>query len=148
MCSLNEAVREYLDFLKPVAAEQNVEVRSHLDASLPEIPLDASLFRQVLSNLGRNALQAMPEGGTLECITTERDGGVVLEVIDTGNGMDDATRERMFQAFFSTRSEGSGLGLPTVRRIIESHDGTITCDSEPGQGTRFTIWLPLQPDSP
>jgi two-component system, NtrC family, sensor histidine kinase HydH len=120
-------------------------VRPHLDANLPEIPLDIALLRQVLNNLGRNALQAMPDGGTLEFITTVRDHTIVLEVIDTGRGMDHKTRDRMFQAFFSTRSGGSGLGLPTVRRIIEAHGGTIACDSEPGQGTRFTIRLPLHP---
>lgn len=142
-CSLNETVTSYLEFLDPLASEHSVEVRPHLDANLPEIALDAALFRQVLNNLGRNALQAMPDGGTLEFITTVRDDNIVLEVIDTGKGMDARTRERMFQAFFSTRSGGSGLGLPTVRRIIEAHDGTIACDSEPGQGTRFTIQLPL-----
>ena len=141
--SLNETVTSYLEFLEPVAAEHNVEVRPHLDANLPELPLDVRLFRQVLTNLGRNALQAMPDGGTLEFITTMRDGRAVLEVIDTGNGMDARTVEKMFQAFFSTRSGGSGLGLPTVRRIIESHDGSISCDSEPGRGTRFTILLPV-----
>lgn len=146
-CSLNETVTRYLEFLDPVASEQGVEVRPHLDANLPEIALDSALFRQVLNNLGRNALQAMPDGGTLEFITTVRDGHIVLEVIDTGDGMDARTREKMFHAFFSTRSGGSGLGLPTVRRIIEAHDGSIACDSEPGQGTRFTIQLPLNSTS-
>ena len=141
--NLNETVTIYLEFLDPLAAEHSVEVRPHLDANLPEIQLDTALFRQVLNNLGHNALQAMPGGGTLEFITTVRDHCVVLEVIDTGRGMDEKTRDHMFQAFFSTRSEGSGLGLPTVRRIIEAHDGNIACDSEPGQGTRFTIQLPL-----
>lgn len=141
--SLNETLTDYLEFLEPLATEHDVEVRPHLDANLPEIKLDSALFRQVLTNLGQNALQAMPKGGTLEFITSVRDDSIALEVIDTGNGMDEKTRERMFQAFFSTRSGGSGLGLPTVRRIIEAHDGTIACDSEPGQGTRFTIQLPL-----
>ena len=89
----------------------------------------------------------MPNGGTLEFITIVRDDSIVLEVIDTGNGMTEKTRDRMFQAFFSTRSGGSGLGLPTVRRIIEAHSGSIACDSEPGQGTRFTIQLPLHSES-
>lgn len=147
MTSLNETVTSYLEFLGPLASEHNVEVRPHLDANLPEIALDSALFRQVLNNLGRNALQAMPNGGTLEFITIVRDDSIVLEVIDTGNGMTEKTRDRMFQAFFSTRSGGSGLGLPTVRRIIEAHSGSIACDSEPGQGTRFTIQLPLHSES-
>ncbi len=84
----------------------------------------------------------MSDGGTLEFLTMARDNGIVLQVIDTGEGMDQKTVSKMFQAFFSTRSGGSGLGLPTVRRIIEAHGGTIACESEPGRGTRFTILLP------
>lgn len=140
--SLNDFVDEFLAFISAQAEEQNVELRPHLDANLPPVRLDTSLIRQVLSNLGRNALQAMPKGGTLEFLTMARDGGIALEVIDTGEGMDEKTVSRMFQAFFSTRSGGSGLGLPTVRRIIEAHGGTIACESAPGKGTRFTILLP------
>ncbi len=86
----------------------------------------------------------MPDGGTLEFLTRMRDGEIALEVIDSGEGMDEKTVTRMFQAFFSTRSGGSGLGLPTVRRIIEAHGGTIACESAPGRGTRFTILLPAK----
>ncbi|MEQ9411758.1 MAG: ATP-binding protein [Fuerstiella sp.] len=141
-CSLNEELQDFLNFLEPQAEELGVELRPHLDANLPSVRLDRSLMRQVLTNLARNALQAMPHGGTLEFLTMSRNGGIALEVIDTGEGMDEKTVSRMFQAFFSTRSGGSGLGLPTVRRIIESHGGSISCESEPGRGTRFTILLP------
>ena len=141
-CSLNEEVDRFIEFLRPQARNRNVEIHSHLDASLPSVRLDRTLMRQVLSNLARNALQAMPNGGSLEFLTTARDGEIVLQVIDTGEGMSEKTIARMFQAFFSTRSGGSGLGLPTVRRIIEAHGGTISCESEPGHGTRFTILLP------
>ena len=140
--SLNDEVDEFLTFLTAEAEEQNVELRPHLDANLPMVRMDKALIRQVLSNLARNAFQAMPNGGSLEFITMVRKGDIVLEVIDTGEGMAPKTVEHMFQAFFSTRSGGSGLGLPTVRRIIEAHGGTIACDSEPGRGTRFTILLP------
>lgn len=143
-CSLNEEVQDFLNFLSAQAEELGVELRPHLDANLPAARLDRSLMRQVLANLARNALQAMPNGGTLEFITMVRDGGIALEVIDTGEGMDQKTVSRMFQAFFSTRSGGSGLGLPTVRRIIEAHGGAIACESEPGRGTRFTILLPAE----
>lgn len=142
-CSLNDEVEDFLRFIEPQAAEQGVELQPHFDANLPTVMLDSKLIRQVLNNLARNALQAMPQGGTLEFLTMPRDGGIVLEVIDTGEGMNGKTVSRMFQAFFSTRSGGSGLGLPTVRRIIEAHGGTIACDSEPGRGTRFTITLPV-----
>lgn len=141
-CSLNDEVHDFLSFIRPQAEDTGVELRPHLDANLPAVAIDTALLRQVLANLGRNALQAMPNGGTLEFITRLRDDHVALEVIDTGEGMNAATIEKMFQAFFSTRSGGSGLGLPTVRRIIEAHGGTIECESEPGRGTRFTILIP------
>ncbi len=140
---LNELVRSYVEFLAPQAAGQNVEIRTHLDSDLPLVSLDRSLMRQVLVNLCRNALEAMPDGGSLDLLTRVRNGQAVLEVIDTGRGMDEAVRERMFQAFFSTRSGGSGLGLPTVHRIIEAHHGEIVCESEKGKGTRFSITLPV-----
>jgi len=140
--SLNDEVDDFLKFLAAQAEETSVELRPHFDANLPSVQIDKRLLRQVLGNLARNALQAMPEGGTRELLTMVRDGDIVLEVIDTGEGMDEATVAKMFQAFFSTRSGGSGLGLPTVRRIIEAHNGRISCDSAPGRGTRFTISLP------
>ena len=93
-------------------------------------------------NLALNAQQAMPNGGLLELQTYLRDGRVLLGLIDNGKGMDDRTMSKMFQVFFSTKPGGSGLGLPTVRKIVEAHEGTITCESEPGRGTRLTISLP------
>jgi two-component system, NtrC family, sensor histidine kinase HydH len=140
---LNDLVREFVNFYQPDAAEHGIEISPHLDPDLPEIPLDGLLMRQVLMNLARNAQQAMPDGGLLELQTYRNGEAVCLEVIDNGRGMDERTRNRMFQAFFSTRTAGSGLGLPTVKKIVEAHGGTIVCDSEPGQGTRFHIRLPL-----
>ena len=143
--SLNDVVADYVEFLRPQATSMDVELRTHLDADLPVVPLDKALMRQALVNLCRNALEAMPEGGSIDLLTRTRPGHILLEVIDTGRGMDEKTRGRMFQAFFSTRSGGSGLGLPTVRRIVEAHHGHIVCESEPGRGTRFSITLPIQP---
>ena len=140
---LNEVVAEYVEFLEPQAAAADVELRTHLDSDLPPVLLDQALMRLALANLCRNALEAMPEGGAIELLTRVKAGSVLLEVIDTGRGMDEKTRSRMFQAFFSTRSGGSGLGLPTVRRIVEAHRGQILCESELGRGTRFSISLPI-----
>lgn len=139
---LNAVVNEFVDFYRPTTNEHGVEISPHLESNLPAVKLDRSLFRQVLLNLARNAIQAMPDGGQLELQTLVRDDSVVLEIIDTGQGMDEKTRSKLFQIFFSTKPNGSGLGLPTVRKIVESHNGTITCESEPGRGTRFSIDLP------
>ena len=145
--NLNTILMDYVGFLEPQANSMEVELRPHLATDLPVVMLDRSLMRQALVNLCRNAIEAMPDGGSIDLLTHVREDQVRLEVIDTGKGMDERTRSQMFQAFFSTRSGGSGLGLPTVRRIVEAHHGHIVCESEPGKGTRFTISLPFEPKS-
>ncbi len=140
---LNRVITEFIDFYRIQAEGNDIEISPHLATNLPKVALDEALIRQVLMNLVLNAQQAMPEGGLLELQTFTRDGLVHLEVIDNGLGMDERAKANMFQVFFSTRPSGSGLGLPTVRKIVEAHHGTISCESELGQGTRFTISLPL-----
>jgi signal transduction histidine kinase len=139
---VNVLVRDFVDFYRPTAKEYGIEVSLHLASNLPQVRVDESLMRQVLLNLAQNARQAMPDGGHLELQTFVLDDHVQLEFIDTGSGMSDATRAKIFQVFFSTKSDGSGLGLPTVRKIVEAHGGRISCESEPGRGTRFLISLP------
>lgn len=141
--NLNLVVEEFIDFYKAEAEDAGIDLSWHPGTDLPDVNLDEQLFRQVLQNLAQNAVQAMAEGGVLEIQTSCRDDEqVLLELIDNGCGMDERTRTRMFQAFYSNKAGGSGLGLPTVRKIVEAHRGEINCDSEVGQGTRFTISLP------
>jgi len=141
--NLNEQVREVLDFFRPKARECGIEVIDYLASDLPTVLLDRESFRGSLLNLVLNAQQAMPDGGQLVVRTSATGDGVALDLIDTGPGMDESTREHVFDAFFSTKSGGSGLGLPTARRIIEAHGGQIRVQSEPGHGTQFTIKLPV-----
>lgn len=140
---LNEVVKRFLDFCKPQAESAGVELSFHLSPGLPQIPLDASLMRQVLQNLTRNSLDAMPEGGVIEFQTRCENGSVTLEVIDNGEGMPQETCARIFEAFYSRKADGSGLGLSTARKIVEAHGGNICCDSEPGRGTRMTLTFPV-----
>ena len=142
-CDLNQLVRDFIEFYQPQADEQKIELSPHLASDLPTVNLDSALMRQVLMNLTLNAQQAMPDGGLLELQTYLRDGRVQLDFIDNGAGIAAATRARVFEPFYSTRRGGTGLGLPTVRRIIEAHHGTIACESEVDRGTRFTISLPV-----
>jgi signal transduction histidine kinase len=139
---LSSLVAEFIDFFQAEARERQVEISPHLSASLPTVKVDPTLLRIALVNLARNAEQAMPQGGQLEIQTYSRDGRVNLEVIDNGAGMPEAVRRRLFDVFFSTKQNGTGLGLPTVRKIVEAHNATIDCDSEPGRGTRFTLSFP------
>lgn len=140
--NLNDVVRAFIEFYQPQADDAKVEISPHLAGNLPQVKLDQALFRQVLINLAQNAQQAMPKGGVLELQTRATADRVILDVIDTGHGMDAKTKSKMFDVFYSTKTNGSGLGLPTVRRVIEALGGTIQCASEPGRGTQFTISLP------
>ncbi|MGD9721570.1 MAG: nitrogen regulation protein NR(II) [Pirellulales bacterium] len=142
---LNDEVRKLIDFFVPRTKEAHVEVVLYLDPDLPSVVLDRESFRGALVNLVINALQAMPAGGQLVVRTLTTAGGVALELIDTGCGMDERVAAHIFEAFYSTKPGGSGLGLPTTRKLIEAHGGTIRVESELGRGTKFTIELPLPP---
>lgn len=141
--SLNDVVDELVDFYLPQATQNHVDVLTYFDSNLPPVELDRQLFQQALLNLILNAQHAMPGGGQLVLKTTGGDGHVVLEVIDNGRGMDADTASRIFRPFYTTKRDGSGLGLPTVRKILEAHGGTIDVESEIGKGTRFIIRLPV-----
>jgi signal transduction histidine kinase len=141
---LNAVIDEIRDFCEGQAAAQGIVTRTSLDPGLPLIPLDVDLFKQALLNLILNAQHAMPDGGELILRTRAEDDAAILEVIDTGVGIPAKDQPRVFDAFYSTRPGGSGLGLPTTRKIVEAHGGDIALESEPGKGTRFTIRLPFE----
>ena len=121
---------------------QGIVIRTQYEDDLPAMSLEVDLFRQALLNLFINARQAMPDGGELLLRTRSEGAWNVLEVTDTGVGMPEDVRERVFDAFYSTRAGGSGLGLPTTRKIVEAHGGSIRVESEPGKGSQFTLRLP------
>lgn len=142
---LNAEIEETLEFFEPQADAGGVEIVRYLAPDLPRVLLDAESFRAAMINLLLNAMQAMPEGGQIVVRTTATSEQVVLQLIDTGCGMDEHTAAHMFEAFFSTKPGGSGLGLPTTVKIIEAHGGRIHVQTEAGHGTQFTIELPAPP---
>ena len=140
---LRSVVEEMADFFAPTAKQASVTLTIYLPADLPNVALDADLFKQALLNLMLNAEQAMPQGGELIVQACAENGGVRLDLIDTGIGMTAEQATRVFRPFFTTKPGGTGLGLPTTKRIVEAHDGTIAVQSEPGKGTKFTVRLPI-----
>ena len=122
---LAEVVEELVDFFGPMARAASIEIKSYIPADLPPVALDRDLFKQALLNLLLNAQQAMPGGGemTIQAAAGRRTASV-LELIDTGQGHVAEVLAKAFQPFYSTRSGGTGLGLPTTRKIIEAHGGT------------------------
>jgi signal transduction histidine kinase len=140
--NLNDQIERVLDLFAAQANENHVEIVRYLDLDLPSILLNAETLQAALVNLVKNALEAMPDGGELTARTHVIRQGVALDLIDTGIGMDERTAMKMFDAFYTTKSGGSGLGLPTARRIIEAHGGRISVHSEVGIGTQFTLEFP------
>ena len=145
---LNAQIDELLDFFAPETRSTEIEVLRYFDPELPHVNLDREAFRGAFLNLLINARQAMPRGGQLTVRTHGQGDNVAVRVIDTGDGVDEKTASQMFEAFFSTKPSGSGLGLPTTSKIIEAHGGRISVQSEVGHGTQFTIELPGSPRLP
>jgi len=143
--NLNEIVADALGLLESRCIENDIAVMQHLSRNLPEITADPSQLHQVLINLVVNAIQAMPDGGTLTIRTQAKRDWVVLAVQDTGVGMTQDVLRQLFIPFFTTKDihEGTGLGLPVVHGIVTSHGGKIHIESAPGEGARFEIRFPV-----
>ncbi|MBL0926079.1 MAG: two-component sensor histidine kinase [Phycisphaerales bacterium] len=162
---VNALVEQLADFYTPQAEHHGIRLRADLAPGPLMARVDPNHFKQALLNLLINATQAMEgheAGRAKELILQTRrvrgrrlgasgDGpaerGVVLHVIDTGPGIGQQALARIFEPYFTTKSGGTGLGLPTTKRIVEQHGGTLTVHSEPGKGSDFVIWLPEPGDS-
>ena len=141
-CDLAPLIEEVLDFNEPEAQRQKVQVNSEIQP-LPLVQLDQSQFKQALLNLIINGVQAMEDGGTLTVRAKPLNGGVQINVEDTGQGIDPEQLDKIFDLFLSTKEDGTGVGLTIVKQIIEGHGGQVNVESKPGQGTKFSIWLPV-----
>lgn len=141
---LNGIVAETAAMLAPQAEASAVRVACFLSEAVPPFRFDRSQIKEVLMNLAQNALHAMPRGGVLTLRTLLQEDSVLLQVSDTGAGIPEKNRDRIFMIFFSTKERGLGLGLAIVKRIVEGHGGRIACTSADGAGTTFDVTLPLQ----
>ncbi|MFO7899830.1 MAG: ATP-binding protein [Planctomycetota bacterium] len=144
---LNDLAAEIVEFVEPKLARLDIRLRKQFEPDLPTCLADPRLLKQAILNVILNAQEAMPEGGELILRTSSRDRRVTVDVIDTGPGVSDDVRDRMFDAFFSTKEEGSGLGLALTRQIIDQHGGDVELQSELGKGTHFVIRLPAHESS-
>lgn len=144
LCSLHQVIDESISLIVQQPIAQNIDFIKHYSADLPDISVDRGQVRQVFMNLLMNACQAMPDGGSLCLLTELRDPFVVIEVADSGCGIDELQLSNIFDPFFSTKGrDGTGLGLSITYGIIENHGGKIEVQSTPGEGTTFVVWLPL-----
>lgn len=146
--NLREMIVELFEFLADDARDRNIRLHFDYEGKLDNLLLDPTLIRQALMNLLRNSFEALVEKSGGEVIVRARVRGDLLglEIIDTGCGIAPSNIDRMFRPYFTTKKQGTGMGLPMVRRIVEEHGGQITFESEEGKGTQFRILLPVDPE--
>jgi signal transduction histidine kinase len=143
--AVNRLVQEVVAFFQARLNQQGIEVRTRLEAALPQILADESQIRQIVMNLTINAIHAMDSGGLLTIATRSRGGEIVLSVRDSGKGIPEDIKDKIFLPFFTTKDVdmGTGLGLSVVHGIVQSHHGRIKVASTAGRGAEFKVYLPL-----
>lgn len=142
--SLNRVALETVELLRRELENRGQTVETDLATDLPQAPFDPAQLKQVLINLIKNAMQAMSRGGVLRLRTGAAGEEVWVSVSDTGGGIPDAQLKLIFEPFYTTKKQGSGLGLMIVQRIVRAHGGHIELESRVGHGTTFKIWLPMR----
>jgi signal transduction histidine kinase len=140
---LPQFMREIVDLARPQAAAANIQVSVQQDADGAEVRVDRDLLKQAVFNVVVNAMQAMPDGGDLTFESSVNEDTAEIRISDTGTGIPPELRDKIFRLYFTTKNEGSGIGLAMTFRIVQLHDGTIDFTSEPGKGTTFLIRLPI-----
>ena len=125
------------------------KIEKNFDDTVPEILADPMQLKQVFLNLALNAIEAMPDGGSLGVKTNydKNTETIKIEISNTGDGIDKEMIDDIFKPFFTTKSKGSGLGLAITRRIVEQHGGVISVTSDPGKGTVFNILFNIQTEN-
>ena len=141
---IGDLVAETAGLIEPEARRLGVRLEQRLAADLPRVTADRDRLKQVLLNLTRNALEAMPDGGTLRMEAASTARPVTLAVVDSGPGIPAESRARLFEPYYTTRPDGSGIGLWIAQQIILAHGGSLQAANAPEGGAVFTIRLPLQ----
>jgi two-component system NtrC family sensor kinase len=141
---VNQLLRQTLSVIGYQMHQGKIAIEEEFSPDVGTMLLDEGQMRQVFLNLINNGLQAMPEGGTLRLRTIRTGGEAVVSISDTGVGIPLEQQERVFDPFFSTKPEGTGLGLPVSLEIVHAHGGCITVDSQPGGGSTFSVRLPAE----
>jgi signal transduction histidine kinase len=142
--NINQLVDGVLKFLEPEIAALGIQLRLRLDYRIPFFHFDFDQIRTAFLNLIKNAESAMPDGGELIVQTYLQGDTVFVEVTDTGVGIPGDRFEKIFEIFYTTGEKGSGLGLPTARKIARMHGGDVSLQSEPGKGSRFSLAIPCR----
>jgi len=162
---INKIIADLQDFARPLKPEQvevnlctvipqlvstvkvpkNVDAHTECDPNLPKIKTDLTFLKRILVNLAINGIQAMPTGGKLTIKANQDSGNIIITVADTGMGIPDEIKPKIFQPLMTTKAKGQGFGLAVVKRLVETEGGTISFESKVGEGSTFKITFPKQP---
>lgn len=140
---VNLLVRELVEFMHVEVEDAGIEIETTCGEDIPPVPFDKRYLKQALLNLIKNATAAMPSGGKLRLSTARVDDDLRITVSDTGIGIPEDKLSKIFEPYFTTKENGTGLGLTLTYKIIKEHGGDVTVRSKPGQGTSFIITLPI-----
>ena len=140
---INKLISQMVEFVRFEMEQSKIMCLLELDENLPRILMDERYMKQALLNLITNARAAMPDGGVLTVFTNYADNEIRISVSDTGVGISRENLAKIFEPYFTTKDTGTGLGLTQVFKIIREHQGEITVDSAPGEGSEFKIILPV-----
>jgi signal transduction histidine kinase len=141
--SLHDLVGEIAELARPQAEASKIRLSVSENGDSADVRVDRDLVKQAFLNVVVNAIEAMPEGGELRFESSTNHETAEIRISDTGPGIPPDLREKIFRLYFTTKKEGSGIGLAMTFRIVQLHDGTIDFTSEPGKGTTFFIRLPI-----
>lgn len=142
LTSVSKAIKEICDFVEPELKENKVKLIREIK-STPKVEIDTNLFRQALLNIIKNAMNAISKKGVLTVSVKLSGDEVIIVVKDTGSGMDEETKNKIFEPYFTTKASGTGLGLTVVYKVIKEHKGDIRVKSEKDKGSEFIITLPV-----
>ncbi len=142
-CNVDDILEKNLRFLAPETEKNGYKIHKRLATHIRQIQADPGLLYEAFLNILMNAMQAMPEGGTITVELADRQDTLTIVFSDEGKGIPDDILKKIWQPFFTTKDKGSGLGLPVVRKIVEGHGGTVRIENGPLKGVQVTVTLPV-----
>ncbi|MFO0938407.1 MAG: ATP-binding protein [Gemmataceae bacterium] len=142
--AIRDVIDDALGIAKYYQGGKSRQITVQTSEDLPTLTCVRDQIVQVVFNLILNAIDATGKGGRIDVLATQKDGQIIVSVSDDGCGIEATQRSKLFRPYFTTKKQGTGLGLFVTRKIVEAHGGSIACESEPGQGTRFHVSLPLK----
>ena len=142
-CRKHDLEKTVQDVLSSMNIPDAITVSYSLEAGFPIIITDQLYLKRILTNLTSNAIQAMPDGGKLDITAACKDKKVCITVADTGEGISDDVKAKLFKPLFTTKSKGQGFGLAVVKKLTEALNGTVRVESQIGKGTRFILEFPM-----